>query len=162
MNISTAAQAKALAPQVPVSYLAFDLLWLNGRPLLDEPYTRRRELLDSLSLDGRRWQVPPAFIGENAADIQAVSQQQHLEGVMAKQTQSRYEPGRRTTAWRKIKNVTATGSRDRRLEAGRGRPGQAGSARYWSACTTRTARWSTAATSGPGSRSRHCGCSASG
>ena len=46
MNISTAAQAKVLATQVPVSYLAFDLLWLNGRPLLDEPYTRRRELLD--------------------------------------------------------------------------------------------------------------------
>jgi bifunctional non-homologous end joining protein LigD len=105
MNISTGAQAQVLAAQVPVSYLAFDLLWLNGRPLLDEPYTRRRELLDGLGLDGRRWQVPPAFIGESAADIQAVSRQQHLEGVMAKRLASRYEPGRRTTSWRKIKNV---------------------------------------------------------
>jgi bifunctional non-homologous end joining protein LigD len=123
MNISTAAQAKALAPQVPVSYLAFDLLWLNGRPLLDEPYTRRRELLDSLSLDGRRWQVPPAFIGENAADIQAVSRQQHLEGVMAKRLGSRYEPGRRTTAWRKIKNV-----RRQEVVIGGWKPGEGGRA----------------------------------
>jgi bifunctional non-homologous end joining protein LigD len=123
MNISTAAQAKALAPQVPVSYLAFDLLWLNGRPLLDQPYTRRRELLDSLSLDGRRWQVPPAFIGENAADIQAVSRQQHLEGVMAKRLGSRYEPGRRTTAWRKIKNV-----RRQEVVIGGWKPGEGGRA----------------------------------
>jgi bifunctional non-homologous end joining protein LigD len=105
MNISTAAQARAIAAQVPVSYLAFDLLWLNGKALLDEPYARRRELLDDLALDDRHWQVPPAFIGEAGADIQAVSRMQHLEGVMAKRLQSRYEPGRRTTSWLKIKNV---------------------------------------------------------
>jgi len=105
MNISTAAQARALAPQVPVSYLAFDLLWLDGKALLGEPYVRRRELLDDLRLDDRHWQVPPAFIGESGADIQAVSIAQHLEGIMAKRLQSRYEPGRRTTSWLKIKNV---------------------------------------------------------
>jgi len=105
MNISMAAQARVLAAQVPVSYLAFDVLWLDGRPLLDEPYARRRELLEGLGLDGSRWQVPPAFVGESGADIQAVSRQQHLEGVMAKRLSSRYEPGRRTTSWRKIKNV---------------------------------------------------------
>jgi bifunctional non-homologous end joining protein LigD len=105
MNLSTAAQARAIAAQVPVSYLAFDLLWLDGKALLDEPYVRRRELLDELPLDDRRWQVPPTFIGESGADIQAVSKVQHLEGVMAKRLQSRYEPGRRTASWLKIKNV---------------------------------------------------------
>jgi bifunctional non-homologous end joining protein LigD len=105
MNISTAAQARALAAQVPVSYLAFDVLWLDGRSLLDEPYSRRRELLEGLGVDSRRAQVPPSFVGESGADIQAVSRQQHLEGIMAKRLSSRYEPGRRTTAWRKIKNV---------------------------------------------------------
>ena len=105
MNISTAAQARALSAQNPVSYLAFDLLWLDGRSLLDEPYSLRRELLDSLGLDSGRVQVPPSFAGESGADIQAVSRQQRLEGIMAKRVSSRYEPGRRTTAWRKIKNV---------------------------------------------------------
>jgi bifunctional non-homologous end joining protein LigD len=123
MNISTAAQAKALAAQVPVSYLAFDLLWLSGRPLLDDAYTRRRELLDNVGLDGGRWQVPPAFIGESGADIQAVSRQQHLEGVMAKRLGSRYEPGRRTTSWRKIKNV-----RRQEVVIGGWKPGEGGRA----------------------------------
>lgn len=106
MNISTAAQARALAAQVPVSYLAFDVLWLDGRSQLDEPYARRRERLESLGLHGSRWQVPPSFAGESGADIQQVSRLQHLEGIMAKRLTSRYEPGRRTTSWRKIKNVS--------------------------------------------------------
>lgn len=123
MNISTAAQATTLAASVPVSYLAFDLLWLDGRPLLDEPYARRRELLDGLGLDGGNWQVPPAFIGESGADIQAVSLQQRLEGVMAKRLQSRYDPGRRTTSWRKIKNV-----RRQEVVIGGWKPGEGGRA----------------------------------
>jgi bifunctional non-homologous end joining protein LigD len=104
MNIGSAAQAVALAAQIPVSYVAFDLLWLDGRPLLDQTYARRRELLEGLGLQSGRWQVPPSFTGESGADIQAVSVQQRLEGVMAKRVGSRYEPGRRSAAWRKIKN----------------------------------------------------------
>ena len=106
MNIGSAAQAKALSAQIPVSYLAFDLLWLDGRSLLEQRYSRRRELLDALGLQGSRWQVPPSFAGESGADIQAVSLQQNLEGIMAKRLGSRYEPGRRTPSWRKIKNVS--------------------------------------------------------
>jgi bifunctional non-homologous end joining protein LigD len=123
MNIGTAAQARALVAHVPVSYLAFDLLWLNGMSLLDEPYAQRRELLDSLGLEDRHWQVPPSFIGESGADIQAVSRQQHLEGVMAKRLQSRYDPGRRTTSWRKIKNV-----RRQEVVIGGWKPGEGGRA----------------------------------
>ncbi len=106
MNIGSAAQAKALSAQIPVSYLAFDLLWLDGQSLLDQQYARRRELLEALGLQGSRWQVPPSFAGESGADIQAVSRQQNLEGVVAKRLGSRYEPGRRSPAWRKIKNVS--------------------------------------------------------
>lgn len=123
MNISTAAQARVLAAQVPVTYVAFDVLWLDGRALLDEPYARRRELLESLGLEGGRWQVPPAFVGESGADIQAVSLQQHLEGIMAKRLSSKYEPGRRTTSWRKIKNV-----RRQEVVIGGWKPGEGGRA----------------------------------
>ena len=106
MNIGSAAQAKALSAQIPVSYLAFDLLWLDGRSLVEQQYARRREQLDALGLQGSRWQVPPSFASESGADIQAVSRQQNLEGVMAKRLGSRYEPGRRSPAWRKIKNLS--------------------------------------------------------
>jgi bifunctional non-homologous end joining protein LigD len=105
MNIGSASQAAALSAQIPVSYVAFDLLWLDGRPLLEQPYARRRELLEGLGLQSGRWQVPPSFSGESGSDIQAVSVQQGLEGVMAKRVASRYESGRRSAAWRKIKNV---------------------------------------------------------
>jgi bifunctional non-homologous end joining protein LigD len=105
MNIGSVAQAAVLAAQIPVSYLAFDVLWLDGKPRMDLPYVRRRELLDGLGLQGGRWQVPPSFTDESGADIQAVSVQQRLEGVVAKRLASRYEPGRRSAAWRKIKNV---------------------------------------------------------
>jgi bifunctional non-homologous end joining protein LigD len=105
MNVGSATQAAALAAQIPVSYVAFDLLWLDGRPLLEQPYTRRRELLEGLGLQSGRWQVPPSFSAESGSDIQAVSIQQGLEGVMAKRVASRYESGRRSATWRKIKNV---------------------------------------------------------
>jgi bifunctional non-homologous end joining protein LigD len=123
MNIGSAAQAKVLAAQIPVSYLAFDLLWLDGRSLLESPYSRRRELLDGLGLQGGRWQVPPSFVGESGADIQAVSIQQNLEGVMAKRRASRYEAGRRSASWRKIKNVSR-----QEVVVGGWKPGEGGRA----------------------------------
>jgi len=105
INISSPAQIKLLAAQVPVSYLAFDLLCLDGTPLLDLPYAERRPLLDGLGLDGRHWQTPPSFTDVAGADLLAVARQQGLEGVVAKRLTSRYEPGRRSSAWRKVKVV---------------------------------------------------------
>jgi bifunctional non-homologous end joining protein LigD len=105
MNISAPAQVRALLAAVPVTYLAFDLLFLDGQPLLDQPYTERRALLEQLELNGRHWQTPPSFTDAAGAEVLEVSQQHGLEGVVAKRQQSRYEPGKRTSAWRKIKNV---------------------------------------------------------
>ncbi len=103
MNVT--APPRQLAAQIPVSYLAFDLLQLDGESLLGEPYQRRRERLDQLGLDGPHWQTPPAFIGVSGVDAQAVSLANSLEGIMAKRLASRYEPGKRTSSWLKIKNV---------------------------------------------------------
>jgi bifunctional non-homologous end joining protein LigD len=123
MNIGAAAPARQLAAQVPVAYLAFDLLWLDGRALLDLPYSRRRALLEGLGLNGANWQVPPSFTAESGADVQAVSRQHHLEGVMAKRLQSRYEPGRRSASWRKVKNVSS-----QEVVIGGWKPGEGGRA----------------------------------
>jgi bifunctional non-homologous end joining protein LigD len=123
MNIGAAAPARQLAAEVPATYLAFDLLWLNGRSLLDLSYSGRRALLDGLGLNGASWQVPPSFTAESGADMQAVSRQHRLEGIMAKRLQSRYEPGRRTASWRKIKNV-----RSQEVVIGGWKPGEGGRA----------------------------------
>ncbi len=105
MNVSAPAQVRQLAAEIPVTYLAFDLLALDGEALIGLPCQRRRELLDGLGLEGGRWQTPPAFTGVSGSDVRAVSRQHGLEGIMAKRLASRYEPGKRTASWRKIKNV---------------------------------------------------------
>jgi bifunctional non-homologous end joining protein LigD len=119
MHVRDAATAQRLAAYSPVTYLAFDLLHLDGRPLLDAPYRERRELLEALALDGARWQTPPAFTGEPGRSVQAVSVQHGLEGVVAKRLDSRYEPGKRTGSWLKIKNV-----REQEAVIGGWRPGK--------------------------------------
>jgi bifunctional non-homologous end joining protein LigD len=104
MHVSSAAQAKLLAGQNPVTYLVFDLLQLDGRPLLERGYRDRRALLDGLGLSGPYWQTPPSFPGEDFPAVQAVSVEHGMEGVVAKRLDSRYLPGTRTDQWRKIKN----------------------------------------------------------
>ncbi len=104
MNLAPA-QSRLLAAELPVTYLAFDLLSLDGRPLLDEPYSERRALLEGLGLNGRNWQTPPSFTDAAGPDVLAVSRQHGLEGVVAKRLSSRYEPGKRSQSWRKIKNM---------------------------------------------------------
>jgi len=121
MNLSSADDVRLLAARVPVTYLAFDLLSLNGHALLDLPWFQRRGLLEELRLQGASWLTPPAFMTETARDVQAASVQQGLEGVVAKRQASRYEPGRRSSSWIKVKNV-------RRQEAvvGGWQPGEGG------------------------------------
>jgi len=121
MNLTTASEVRLVMARVPVSYLVFDLLALNGRALLDRPYGERRGVLEDLDLNGRHWQTPPSFTDEAGADVLAMSRQQHMEGVVAKRLSSRYEPGRRSSSWIKVKNI-------RRQEAvvGGWQPGEGG------------------------------------
>ncbi|HET9677039.1 MAG TPA: non-homologous end-joining DNA ligase [Solirubrobacterales bacterium] len=88
----------------PVVYVVFDLLYLDGRDLTGEPYTRRRELLEDLELDGDAWQTPRYSLA-HAKELLAASAEQGLEGMMLKRIDSTYAPGRRTGAWLKVKNT---------------------------------------------------------
>ena len=105
MHVRDETTARRLAAQYPVTYLAFDVLHLDGRPLLDLPYAQRRALLEGLALDGPYCQVPPSFTGQPGASVKAVSKEHGLEGVVAKRLDSRYEPGKRSGSWRKVKNM---------------------------------------------------------
>jgi bifunctional non-homologous end joining protein LigD len=107
MHIASEAQAKRLSKTSPVVYVIFDLLWLDGHSVMGLPYTDRRELLDGLDLKGSHWQVPDHVVGDGT-DLQAATRAQGLEGIVAKRLDSTYEPGRRSAAWLKIKNVQRT------------------------------------------------------
>jgi bifunctional non-homologous end joining protein LigD len=87
-----------------IVWLGFDVLRLSGKDLTGRPYTERRAALEGLGLTGANWQVPDYFPGAGA-DALELSRQGRLEGVVAKLLTSRYEPGRRSAAWIKVKHV---------------------------------------------------------
>jgi bifunctional non-homologous end joining protein LigD len=128
IHVASAAQAAMLAGHNPVTYLVFDLLQLDGRPLLGHEYRDRRALLGELELAGRYWQTPPWFPGEDFQAVQAVSVEHGMEGVVAKRLDSVYAPGVRTDNWRKIKNVRRQEAIVAGFKPGKGnRTGQVGS-----------------------------------
>jgi bifunctional non-homologous end joining protein LigD len=107
MHLTSEHAVRRLSQSDPVHYMIFDLLWLDGRSLLDLPYTERRERLTELGLAGPTWQTPAGHVGDGAALLEA-SRAQGLEGIIAKRLDSRYTPGRRTHTWVKVKNVRRT------------------------------------------------------
>jgi bifunctional non-homologous end joining protein LigD len=105
MHVSSETAVRRLAKETPVTYVIFDLLWLDGHSLMELPYTERRARLAELELgEGGRWRVPDYVVG-HGKQLLAATAEQGLEGVIAKRLDSPYEPGRRTPSWLKIKNV---------------------------------------------------------
>jgi bifunctional non-homologous end joining protein LigD len=104
MHLTRDSQVRRLAKEAPVNYMIFDLLWLDGHSLMDLPYVERRERLKELGLQGERWQTPDYMVG-GGQRILAATQEQGLEGIVAKRLDSPYEPGRRSPCWLKIKNT---------------------------------------------------------
>jgi bifunctional non-homologous end joining protein LigD len=118
MNLASEAAVRRRMGDCPVTYLIFDLLYLEGRSLFDLPYTERRERLEELALEGPNWQTPSYHRGEGAPLLR-LTEERGLEGLVAKRLDSRYLPGRRTGAWLKVKNT-----RSQELVIGGWLPGQ--------------------------------------
>ena len=104
MHVTDAAQIRRLSASTPVTFLAFDILHLDGRSTIDLSYVDRRRLLESLHLDGPAWRTPPAWYADGGS-VLAAAADQGLEGIVAKQQDSRYLPGRRTDTWVKVKHL---------------------------------------------------------
>jgi bifunctional non-homologous end joining protein LigD len=100
MHVTTADRARRLAERLPVTLLAFDLLRLGDRDLLDEPLRTRRKLLVDLDLHDDRWQTPPVY--DDGPMLLAATYQQALEGIVSKRLTSRYRPGLRSKDWLKF------------------------------------------------------------
>jgi ATP-dependent DNA ligase len=89
------------APGRPVAFLAFDLLHLDGRSLLNQPLVRRRESLRRILRPGDEVVAVPAIATEGRALFEAIVAQ-GLAGMMARQRQGPYLPGTRSRLWRFI------------------------------------------------------------
>jgi DNA ligase I, ATP-dependent (dnl1) len=102
-----------LGAEIPVSFSAYDILWLDGRSLLKEPLSFRRESLEALFAKSRTnaLTLAPRQWAQSAVEIEAAflaARQRGNEGLMAKDPTSRYTPGRRGLAWLKLKKAYAT------------------------------------------------------
>jgi bifunctional non-homologous end joining protein LigD len=104
MNVTAPSAVRRLAASTPVVYAIFDILYLDGQSLMALPYEQRRERLEELGLGGPAWRVPAVHSGQGKRLLEATAAQ-GLEGIVAKRLDSRYEPGRRTGAWIKIKHT---------------------------------------------------------
>jgi DNA ligase-1 len=98
-----------LQEEIPVQFIAFDLLWLNGESLLNLPLRARREKLQQA--------LPPALRTAQSTRIHTVAEIEQAftaarergnEGLMIKDPASAYTPGRRGLAWLKLKKAYAS------------------------------------------------------
>jgi ATP-dependent DNA ligase len=106
---------RTLSRTQPATYIVFDLLYENLVPLLDLPWRQRRQRLENLLQQERdpHLVLSQAMLGQGRA-LFAETCRQGLEGIMAKHVSSRYQPGRRSRDWLKIKPQTErNGAKDR-------------------------------------------------
>ncbi len=100
----------ALRREVPLVFVAFDLLYLDGDVVMDRPLDERRRLMEGLDLP---WPFLLARL-ETATDpahldrVFAETRERGNEGLMVKDPRSTYAPGRRGMAWLKLKRPLAT------------------------------------------------------
>jgi bifunctional non-homologous end joining protein LigD len=86
----------------PIVYFVFDLLEVEGEPIIDLPLAERRNRLAKL-LDKRNKTVRYSETFDDGPALLRAAEQQGLEGIMAKRRDSRYIEGKRTRDWLKIK-----------------------------------------------------------
>ncbi|MEP0883718.1 ATP-dependent DNA ligase [Trichocoleus sp. ST-U3] len=96
---------------IPVAFIAYDVLYTSGRILINEPFAKRRSLLESLHLDTIRVR---GGLSQQVSDISSLDAEftaaraRGNEGLMVKDLNSTYKPGRRGRDWLKIKRAMAT------------------------------------------------------
>ncbi|GIU98590.1 MAG: ATP-dependent DNA ligase [Actinomycetota bacterium] len=102
MHLTNEREIARAAKASPVALVAFDLLWLDGRRTTELALEERRELLTAVVEPDHRLQVVAHVEGAGTLFTER-ARELGLEGVVAKRLGSRYQPGRRSADWRKIK-----------------------------------------------------------
>ena len=103
MHVRRASSVQRLVTTVPVTFMVFDLLRLDGDDVTDQPLASRRERLAEV-LDGSPWQVPASY--DDGPMLHDATKQQGLEGIVSKRLSSPYRPGERSPHWLKFAHRT--------------------------------------------------------
>jgi len=95
---------KMLSRKIPTTYIAFDLLHLNGKDLVNEPLSSRREELAAITTDSPYLLLSQYVIGGGKSYFRNALKL-GFEGAMAKRSESVYQIGTRNEDWLKLKRV---------------------------------------------------------
>lgn len=104
INLANERDIERAAKAIPVTFIAYDLLYLDGRSLIALPLDERKELLQEVVVTSDLVDISPAVPGEGRALFQA-ARSQNLEGIVAKRRGSPYRPGKRARDWLKVKTT---------------------------------------------------------
>ncbi|CAN5558827.1 hypothetical protein BH20ACT21_BH20ACT21_08830 [soil metagenome] len=102
INLQNKHDIERATKSLPVTFIAFDLLYLDGRSVVEHPIEKRKEMLEKLVVPSRHVQVSPS-IRTDGRSLAAEVEARHMEGIVAKRLGSPYRPGKRTKEWLKIK-----------------------------------------------------------
>jgi bifunctional non-homologous end joining protein LigD len=102
MHLRDERKIEEVARQIPVVYMVFDLLYLDGRDLTTLALRERREMLEQVIVPSDQVQVSPSTEEAGKALYEAAADQ-GLEGIMAKRLESVYVAGARSKDWLKVK-----------------------------------------------------------
>lgn len=103
MHVRGRSELVRLAEQVPVTFVAFDVVRRFGVDLAARPYRERRATLERFGHEHPDWTISPSF--DDGPATESVARQHGLEGVVAKRLTSPYRPGVRNDDWRKLRFV---------------------------------------------------------
>ena len=103
MKLTRPAEIHRVMAANPVLLFVFDVLFLDGVSLLDKKFDDRRRVLEALPLAGESVRVPAVLTGPVEQAL-AHTRELDWEGLVAKTSDSTYQPGRRSPSWVKIKN----------------------------------------------------------
>ncbi|MDQ4024983.1 MAG: non-homologous end-joining DNA ligase, partial [Actinomycetota bacterium] len=104
INLQNPRDIERAAKTTPVTYVIYDLLYLDGKTLMDLPLHERKELLDALVVPSEKVQVSHCTSGEGIALFE-FARANRIEGIVAKKSTSVYRPARRSRDWQKIKTL---------------------------------------------------------
>lgn len=102
MNLSSPADIERVRKKIPVELVAFDVLWLDGQNLMEQPLSDRRERLKEVVMEDKGLRLV-YWVPDDGKRFYEAAQGLGLEGVIGKRASSKYLPGRRSDDWRKIK-----------------------------------------------------------
>ena len=105
LHLTNDSAIKRLAHDDKATYIIFDVVHLDGRPLFSLPYDARRSILEELGLSGHSFTTTESFREVQGADILRATSDNGLEGVIAKRRSSTYAQGKRSDEWIKVKNI---------------------------------------------------------